>query len=48
MKHARIISRQQPGKAQFEPIVEFVGLLNAIVALISNAMSTFGIELKEP
>jgi hypothetical protein len=47
MKHVQVISRVRPGKAQFGPILDFVGLLNSIVALIANIMNTFGIELKE-
>lgn len=47
MKHAKAISRVRPGKAQFEPIEDFIGLLNAIVALIANIMNTFGIGPKE-
>lgn len=47
MTHIRTISRCQPNKAQFEPILQFVGLLNALVALISNVMDTFGIGKKQ-
>ena len=48
MRHTRVISCRRPSKAQFEPFLELVGLLNAIVSLIANAASTFGFELKEP
>jgi len=44
MKHIRTISRCQPEKAQFESVLQFVGLLSAIVALIGNVMSTFGLS----
>jgi hypothetical protein len=45
MKHIRTISRCQPRKAQFESMLQFVGLLSAILALISNFMDTFGISI---
>ena len=44
MKHIRTISRCRPEKAQFESVLQFVGLLNAVVALIANVMSTFGLS----
>jgi len=43
MTHIRTISRCRPEKAQFESILQFVGLLSAIVSLIGNIMDTFGI-----
>ena len=46
MTHVRVISRGGPSKAQFEPILQFVGLLNAVMVLIANVMETFGFEQK--
>jgi hypothetical protein len=47
MKHIRRISRGRVEKAQFESILEFVGLLNGIMSLVSNFMATFGISFSQ-
>ena len=44
MTHIRTISRCRPEKAQFESLLQFVGLLSAILALFNNFMDTFGIK----
>jgi hypothetical protein len=43
MTHIRTISRcrPEPGKAQFESLLQLVGLLSAILALINNFVDTF-------
>ena len=41
MTHIRTISRCRPEKAQFESILQFVSLLNAIVVLIDNVRGLF-------
>jgi hypothetical protein len=44
MTHIRTISSGQPKKAQFESILQFIGVLSAILALFNNFMDTFGIK----
>lgn len=47
MKHAQAISRVHPAKAEFEPIEDFVVLLNSIVLLIGNIINIFGLGQKD-
>jgi len=45
MRHVRTISRNTPRKAQFEPLLQLVSLLTAVVGFISLVSETFGLEL---
>jgi len=45
MTHVNLVSRQRPGKAQFEPALQLVGLLSAVLGLFSQFASLFGVNL---
>jgi hypothetical protein len=36
MKHIHVLSRQRPAKAQFEPLLQLVGLLSAMLDLYED------------
>ena len=38
-QHVRSITQVRPAMAQFEEMIQFVGLLNAILGLFQNAFS---------
>ena len=44
MTHIHTISHGRPEKAQLESILQFVGLLSAVLALYNNFIDTFGIK----
>ena len=45
MKHITAISYGKPAMAQFESLLQAVGLANAILALISNIETVLGKDL---
>ncbi len=44
MKHVKHISRR-PQPAQYESLLQFIGLLNAILALFNSILSTLGLDI---
>lgn len=42
MKHIHVLSSQRPAKAQFEPLLQFVGLLSAILDLYEDFTGFLG------
>ena len=40
MRHIKVLSRR-PAEAQFEPMLQFVGLIAAIIGLIENINRAF-------
>ena len=47
MKHITTISHQVPIQAQLESILQLVGLAQALLALFTNFMNTFGIPIPQ-
>jgi len=47
MRHIRSISWQRPAKAQFESILQLVGLVNTLLSLYVNVANTFGIPVPQ-
>jgi len=47
MRHVRSISKRSPMPAQFESILQLVGLVNAILSLYVNVANTFGIPVPQ-
>lgn len=44
MKHIKTIGMQRPAPAQFESVIQLVGLFNSIVSLLGNIGSVFGVD----
>ena len=44
MRHVSEISRKGVAPAQFEPYLQFVGLLSASIALLERVLRLFGIN----
>jgi hypothetical protein len=47
VKHIRSISASIPAQAQFESILQLVGLAQSLLALFTNIMDTFGIPIPQ-
>jgi hypothetical protein len=47
VKHIRIISSHIPVPAQFESILQLVGLAQALLSLFTYFMNTFGIPIPQ-
>jgi len=46
MHHIRAISRR-PAKAQFEPLLQLVGLASALLGLLQQAAALFGFNIPQ-
>lgn len=44
MKHIVLIGKQRPAPAQFESVIQLVGLLNSFVTFLGNLGFLFGID----
>lgn len=47
MRHATPVTRPRPAPAQFEPLIQFIGLLSAILELLARASEIFGFEIPQ-
>lgn len=47
MRHVRCVSCEVPSTAQFESILQLVGLFNALLSLYVNFATTFGIPIPD-
>lgn len=47
MNHIKTLSVCPPAKAQFESMLQFVGLAQAVLALFTGIMNTFGIPIPQ-
>lgn len=47
MKHAHPVTKRRPLPAQFEPLLQIVGLASAVLSLIENVARVFGLDLPQ-
>lgn len=47
MKHLASITTRCPAKAQFETVIQFVGLLSSLLVLLEEASRVFGFEIPQ-
>lgn len=47
VNHIKTLSVCPPAKAQFESMLQFVGLAQAVLALFTGIMNTFGIPIPQ-
>jgi hypothetical protein len=47
MRHIRTLSSNRPAPAQFESVLQLVGLFNAILALYTNISQVFGLPVPQ-
>lgn len=47
MRHISTLTRKAPAKAQFESLLQLVGLLNSVLAFYQNVSNVFGIAIPQ-
>ena len=47
MQHLSRISRGRPVRAQFESVIQVIGIIGSLLALLNNVAATFGIQIPQ-
>jgi hypothetical protein len=42
MRHIRVLSHQRPARAQLEPVIQLLGVINSLVGIVSNLLFVAG------